>query len=131
MASQYVPGVSSDRANWWREYQRLSKIPERHGVAGSALTPREIAAFEQGDINPGMKPDDIITSLNRRLALQYRGAGRAMTSAQQRYNPQEIESAVGISTPPVPTDMPDLTGLAQQGARYSGVGRPPLEELLK
>lgn len=133
VARQYIPGLSSDQPNWWREFHRLSRMPERHGLAGSALTSREIAEYSKGDINPGMKPDDIVKLMNQRIALTHRGLARGMRGLSNRFSPQEIMEAAGIQMPEDPLknpQFPTVEDLAAQGARISGVGKPPLDQLL-
>jgi len=132
IAKQYVPGTDSAQPNFWRQYERLSQIPERHKAFGAALTARETPAWAKGEINVGMKPDDIIKALNIRAALLQRATHRAAKSSSMRYNKREVEAALGQSVPKeLPQDFPDLEGLANEGARVTGQGRPPLEELLR
>ena len=126
-----IPGIDRDMPNWWRLYERVSKIPARHAEFGAALTPRESASWEKAEVNPGMDPKDIIKNVNIRAALAHIATGRSLKSASARFNKREVESAAGI---PVGSEdllkFPSLEELERMGSRLTGQGRPPLEKLL-
>ena len=133
IARRYLPGLSPEQANWWALYRRLSEVPERHKAFGTALTGREGAKWAALEANPGWKPNDIIRSLNIRAALSHMAIGRQMKSLSQRYHPTEVTGAAGVSMPEDQglNQFPSDDDLAARGARLTGLGRPPLEELLK
>lgn len=124
--------VSTEMPNWWNSYKRVAEIPERHKVAGATLTPREQAMWSQVEVNPGMKPEDILRSLNIRTALLHLAAGRTMASASTRFNRQEIQRAAGLDIPEnVGAGNYDLDELNAMGSRLTGAGRPPLDQILQ
>lgn len=133
VVGQYGPEALGlgDQANWWRMQEKLQNIPERHAAFGGSVTRTETPLWERGAINPGMRPEDIVKNLNIRAALLQRGLGRRLKSASTRYNKREVEAAGGMSIPKeIPQGMPDFEGLAGEGSRVTGIGRPPIEQLL-
>jgi hypothetical protein len=132
IAKQYVPGTDSAMPDWWRMQEELQNVPRRHAAIGGSVTRTEVPLWERSTINPGMKPDDIIKMLNVRAALLNRGLQRRLKSASTRYNRREVEAAGGMPVPKeIPQDLPSLEGLAMEGSRSTGQGRPPLEDLLR
>ena len=132
-ASGAVPGMDPSRSNWWREYQRSVRIPERFAKTGATMTPREIAEWQHGDIGYTTKPDEAVSVLNRRLALMHRALGRQARSLSTTYDPAQVKEALGMEIPaevPAQSRYPTLDEMSQEGARLSGVGRPPLEQIL-
>lgn len=131
IAKQYLPGTDTAQPDWWRQYEEMQAIPTRHAMFGGSVTRTEMPLWERGAINPGMKPDDVIRMLNSRVALLHRGLQRRLRSASGSYNRKEVEAAAGM---PMSGDaqqsLPDLNDLAAEGARLTGRGRPPLEQIL-
>lgn len=95
-AGQYIPGVDTKAAEWWRNYQKDAALIERHGLFGASLTTGESAAWRAADIRPGMAPEAIQRNLARRqqiLQEKYErevgnlgGSGYNTEAFQQRVN---------------------------------------------
>jgi hypothetical protein len=51
---------------WWRQYERMSKIPDRAREFGATLTKEELASWNNADIKPGQTP----TQIRRNLAIR-------------------------------------------------------------
>lgn len=127
VAKQYIPGLSSDQPNWWRDYQAFAKLPAIQQVGGKTLTPREMAEFSKGDINPGMKSEDVAKLMHQRLALIHRGLSRQMQGAGAKYSPREIEAATsGVPASKANIGNFTLDELALEGQKLAN----PMEELL-
>ncbi len=133
VARAHIPGLSSEMPNWWKNQAALMGVPLTQMVGGRTLTAREQALANRINVDPSLKPDDIISFLNQRIGLLHGGLSRQMRSAVTRYHPQEIESAAGQPMPSSEAGAQKAYGLdelTKRGARISGVGRPSLEELL-
>lgn len=94
----WVPGAASEQAaSWWQGYDRYKNVV-RNDQFGSALTAPEKAAFEQADINPGMKPEMI----KKNLAVQEKILKGSMSRKAQAmldagYGMDQITSAYGVT----------------------------------
>lgn len=95
-AGQYIPGLDTKSAEWWRNYAKEASLVERHGLFGASLTPGEAASWKAADINPSMSPEAIQRNLARRqeiLQQKYErevgnlgGSGYNTEAFQQRVN---------------------------------------------
>jgi len=68
-AGQYVPFVTTDAAEWWKNYRKEDELVTRHGLFGAALTATELASWRAADISPGMDPGAIERNLKRRSEI--------------------------------------------------------------
>jgi hypothetical protein len=68
-AGQYIPGVDTRAAEWWRNYRKEQELIERHGLFGATLTGNELSAWRAADIQPKMSPDAIQRNLARRAEI--------------------------------------------------------------
>lgn len=78
----YVPGVSPDASNWWRDYRKQIELIERHELFGATLTEGERKAWRAADIDPAMKSSVVKDNLRRRAEL----AQKIATAAVARFN---------------------------------------------
>jgi hypothetical protein len=89
--------VETDRAAWWQQYDRFKNVV-RNDLFGSALTAPEKAAFEQADINVGMKPEIIRKNIETQRRIAETGIKRkAAALINEGYRPETIAQAYGVS----------------------------------
>jgi hypothetical protein len=82
-----LPMVDTKAAEWWRNYNKQSKLPERHELFGGALTPGEASSWAEADISPTMAPEAIQRNLNRRAEIIQQHNNRAVqTLRDSGYN---------------------------------------------
>jgi hypothetical protein len=100
-AGRYLPEalVGKDRAQasaFWQEYDRYKNVV-RNDLFGAALTASEQAAFEKGDISPGMDPAQIRKNLAMQKAIVETGLKRkASAMVQNGYKPEAVGAAYGV-----------------------------------
>jgi hypothetical protein len=114
-AGRYLPEgvVGKDiaaGASWWQGYDRFKNVT-RHELYGAALTPTEQRVFEQADINPGMRPEQIRKNLKVQTDVVQNGLKRKANSLiEAGYDPAPIAAAYGV-------DLKDLGVTATKGDR--------------
>jgi len=64
-----IPFVSTEAAEWWKNYKKESELIERHGLFGSALTAGEATSWRAADIQPWMDEDAVARNLERRAEV--------------------------------------------------------------
>lgn len=69
VAGTWIPGVNSDSANWWKEYNNRASLAERHAMFGTALSAGERQAWKDATISPGMTDEVIKHNLQVRARL--------------------------------------------------------------
>lgn len=111
-AGKYLPGGSSDMANWWQNYQRWANLV-RNSLFGSALTAHEKAAFDAANIGPNQKNDLIVTNLDQ----QIKAAHDAYTKLARHYRRSSDSSMIGprpdAPAPGNTSVLPRATGAQQ------------------
>lgn len=118
--------MSSEMPNWWRDYQAFARMPARHAISGANLTPREIKEWAKADINPGMRPADVLGALHRRLAILKMASDRAMLGTARNYNRRDVEAATGMSMPKQQMNyFPDTNQMQQIGEELTGLKETP------
>ena len=65
----YIPGVSEEATNWWRNYRKQVELVQRHAMFGASLTGNEQKSWASADIQPGMKDSVIKANLETRAKL--------------------------------------------------------------
>ena len=65
----WVPGVDTNSANWWKDYQQRAALVERHQLFGTALSAGEQKAWADATISPGMTADTIQHNLEKRSEI--------------------------------------------------------------
>lgn len=58
-----------EKANWWRNYKRLSELEVRHKMFGSALTASEAKEWQKATITPNTIPSQVQEHFKTRLKL--------------------------------------------------------------
>jgi hypothetical protein len=99
-------GDATGQADWWQRYSQFANL-ERNKLFGSALTPGETANFNKAMVDPGMRPEQIKTNLQRQQEIGSKALSRIANSmAASGYNKEAIETVTGIRM----GDMPDPMG---------------------
>jgi hypothetical protein len=104
-AGRYLPEAvvgkdTTEAATFWQEYDRYKNVV-RNELFGAALTAPEQAAFEKGDIGPGMDPAQIRKNLAMQKAIVENGLKRkAAAMISNGYKPEAIGAAYGVDVGP-------------------------------
>lgn len=117
VAGTYIPGVSTESAEWWRDYKKQSELAERHSLFGATLTGSEKGEWNAADINPDMKPEIIERNLAKRAAL----AKKVYDKALQRYGAAgyNVEGLGRIQTGGATGDFDAPPGKALQVRKFN------------
>lgn len=80
-AGTYIPGATTETAEWWKNYRKNVQLIERHASFGGTLTPNEQASWRSADIEVGMNPELV----QKNLATRSRLAEKVYEKARQQY----------------------------------------------
>lgn len=127
----YVPGTSTDAAEWWKNYRKNVQLIERHASFGGTLTPNEQASWRSADIETGMNPELVQKNLTLRANL----AEKVYEKARQQHigGGHNVDAAFptrGLYVPPGTVQTP-TSGPVVQETPLSPAEQARLEQLRK
>ena len=99
IAGTYVPGVSTEAANFWKDYAKQTQLPERHASFGATLPKGELSAWRDADIFPGMAPKLIQENLAKRAAIAQRAFERSREKYEAAGYPSVKDAFPSLRTP--------------------------------
>lgn len=101
-AGSWIPGGTTETAEWWKNYRKNVQLIERHASFGGTLTPNEQASWRQADIETGMNPTLITKNLATRANLAEKLYEKARTQhIGGGHNVEDAFPSRGLYVPPV------------------------------
>jgi hypothetical protein len=97
-----LPMVDTAAAEWWRNYAKQNKLPERHELFGGALTPGEARSWDEADISPTMAPAAIQRNIARRNEIFQTASNRAIQTLRDSGYNTEAYPNYGLPQAPPP-----------------------------
>ena len=130
-AGAWIPGGTTDTAEWWKNYRKNVQLIERHASFGGTLTPNEQASWRSADIEVGMNPELVQKNLATRANL----AEKVYEKARQQHigGGHNVEAAFpsrGLYTPPGAVQTP-TSGPVTKEVPLSPAEQARLEQLRK
>lgn len=87
-----VPFVSTEAAQFWKNYKKESELIERHALFGAALTAQEQSQWRSADISSTMDPKDVRANLERRRVLAEKVLAKSVSNLRgSGYNTEAFD----------------------------------------
>lgn len=89
---------SKEAAQWWASWNQLYSLGQRNQLFGATLTPNEMQAWAQSDINPSMSPDQIKERVGNIAGILQKHADKIDRTYKSQFDPDIIDE-YGLASP--------------------------------